>query len=188
MLNSLVGNLTDDLQEINLSGKKLPFNVVYDCGNVKLLAKYLIEFRKGEVDMSKETSAMMIKYWHEAIESIFHDYTAARSDEKKDNPTSTVLLTGATGVLGAHILDLLIGNRTVEKVFCLVRASSSKEATSRVDESLKKRMKPGLDKNSGKVQCFAAALGKEKLGLEDSDFVALERDTNLIIHVCISLS
>lgn len=157
---------------------------MYDAGNVKRLAKYLTHLSTGGSETVEDDPELMLKCVNDATERIFKDYTAVSVEERRNEQTFTVLLTGATGVLGAHILDLLVANPAVKKIFCLVRASSAKQAATRVDESLKKRLKPGLDETSGKIECLPAALGENKFGLEDSDFQAMQRDTNLIIHVC----
>ncbi|EEB87839.1 hypothetical protein MPER_14648, partial [Moniliophthora perniciosa FA553] len=52
-----------------------------------------------------------------------------------------VLLTGATGSLGAHILHQLASS-PIRKVICLSRATSHAESRHRVKHSLKQRMLP----------------------------------------------
>lgn len=69
------------------------------------------------------------------------------------------VLTGATGSLGAHLLDQLLALETVAKVFCLVRATSEKEALQRVDESLAQRRLSGLkERGHDKVEAYPADL------------------------------
>lgn len=69
------------------------------------------------------------------------------------------MLTGATGSLGAHLLEQLLNLDSVDRVICLVRASSDKEALQRVDESLAQRRLTGLSGRSGaKVEAHAADL------------------------------
>ncbi|CAM9803010.1 unnamed protein product, partial [Hapterophycus canaliculatus] len=52
-------------------------------------------------------------------------------------PPQRVLLTGASGFVGAHILASLLRDTHVD-VFCLVRAGSEEEAYVRLEDILKK--------------------------------------------------
>jgi thioester reductase-like protein len=96
-----------------------------------------------------------------------------------------VLLTGATGYLGTHILDLLRQETTVRRIICLVRASSSNEARNRISEGLVKRGKHQLNEEERDVECIPASLEKKNFGLEDELFKELSSETTIVIHVCI---
>lgn len=89
----------------------LPLNVVYDCGTIRELSRYLMSVRKGQ-SMDKEDE---IRLMHDLVK----EYNAFNN---ASNPTQgpeaspfripltfhghTVVLTGVTGALGAHILSL----------------------------------------------------------------------------------
>jgi thioester reductase-like protein len=96
-------------------------------------------------------------------------------------------LTGATGALGAHILDQVLKRRdhSIREVVCLSRATNAAIAYERVEANLLARMlKSVADRNecSVKVTCLAARLGEPHLGLEDATYEALARRVTHIIH------
>lgn len=96
--------------------------------------------------------------------------------------TDFQVLTGATGALGAHILDILRSEITVLKIICLVRASSDKVAQERVSSALLQRNKRPIDTDD-MVTCYASSLGAANLGLSEAFFKEIRRSVTLIIHV-----
>ena len=58
--------------------------------------------------------------------------TSLRSKTTSATTTGSVVLTGATGFLGAHILNSLLHCDNVTQVFCLVRSSSLEEGLARI--------------------------------------------------------
>jgi hypothetical protein len=107
----------------------------------------------------------------------------------KYTDTKTVILTGATGSLGANILDLLQNKAqylAVDRIICLVRASSVKDARHRVNESLRKRRKCKL--TDPRIVCLPADLGQDGLGLNGDGLLRVlksNRSSLVIIHVSI---
>ena len=104
-----------------------------------------------------------------------------------DSHGPTVILTGATGSLGAHILSSLRSTPSVTKIVCLVRASSPEDATSRVNNSLAKRrlpqLPPSLSSEGPSVECLPTKLGEPSLGLSPTLLARTFQDpTTLIIH------
>ncbi|KAL8771488.1 MAG: hypothetical protein Q9209_003158 [Squamulea sp. 1 TL-2023] len=128
--------------------------------------------------------------------------TEARGDEGDENLGEHVLLTGATGALGAHILHILRSSPSVSKITCLVRASSPVAAHERVSKSLVARGKPGLPASSSTprptvpssaaqhdsstptptVTCLPCTLSHPDLGISLKSYTHLAKTTTLIIH------
>lgn len=92
----------------------------------------------------------------------------------------TIILTGATGALGSHLLDLLRSSSRY-RIVCLVRASSPKAARDRVVKSLLQRRKPSFG-NSDPILCLPTNLSEPNLGLDPEVYASLIRSTTLIIH------
>ncbi|KAI1070292.1 hypothetical protein LB507_010325 [Fusarium sp. FIESC RH6] len=78
-----------------------------------------------------------------------------------------VLLTGATGYLGRHLVPALVQSAQIEKVFCLVRHESDVDA---------------LRKASEKIIIYTGDLGEIDLGLSKDEFSQLSRDSDIILH------
>lgn len=58
--------------------------------------------------------------------------TASVVEVAETTTTKSVLLTGATGFLGIHLLDALLGYSEVSKVICLVRSKDNENGLSRI--------------------------------------------------------
>ncbi|KAI0199936.1 polyketide synthase PksB [Astrocystis sublimbata] len=76
----------------------------------------------------------------------------------------TVVLTGATGYTGRHLLPRLIENPRVGKVICLTRNKSS------------------IPQLSEKVQVLICDLSEDNLGLSSDQFRVLAETSDMIIH------
>jgi fatty acid CoA ligase FadD9 len=98
---------------------------------------------------------------------------------RANQPFSRVLLTGATGLLGAHLLESLLA-RTAAHVICLARASNDEAAAARVRGALARYGIPAPD--PGRWAALSADLGAADLGLDAARLRALEADTDAVLH------
>ena len=164
----------------------LPLNVVYDCGTVKRLSEYLISIRKGQKwDTEDETQLMrdlVREYSSSSNESVTSSVPADLNTTSTASSGEVVILTGATGALGAHILSLLRSSSHVSEIHCLIRAASPTAANERVSKSLLARNKASLSSTSSKVTCHACKLSEPALGLSPSTYKDLASRTTIIIH------
>ncbi|TVY91566.1 Fusaridione A synthetase [Lachnellula willkommii] len=78
-----------------------------------------------------------------------------------------VLLTGATGYLGRHLVPALIQSEQIAKIFCIVRRETDVET---------------LMKASNKVVIFTGDLGEANLGLTMEEFNQLASESDVILH------
>lgn len=83
-----------------------------------------------------------------------------------------MVLTGATGALGAHILDLLRSEDTVASIYCFVRAADQTAARERVCKALEQRRLVDLSptKQNDKITVVSTRLGESKLDLSDTKY------------------
>ncbi|MEU9862150.1 amino acid adenylation domain-containing protein [Streptomyces sp. NPDC047971] len=97
-----------------------------------------------------------------------------------EGPPRHVLLTGATGFLGAYILRETL-DRTDATVHCLVRAADDAAAMRRIERGLTGF---GLweEELRGRVVPLAGDLGEPLLGLGAERFDALARTVDLVLH------
>ncbi|KAM5344199.1 hypothetical protein ACJ41O_012736 [Fusarium nematophilum] len=183
------------VRELDLGGKTLGQNVVFDYPSVFQLSGYLHSLRTGtELKEKSEEEVMqelVAKY------SRFEPFT--RGTQVPDG--EVILLTGATGSLGAHILSQLLSLPRVRHVYCLVRASSPEAAQQRVLDSLALRgLSPhhnsaherimasltdkGLSKyhHSAKFTALPADLSLPDLGLGQEVFDAIRSTLTSVIH------
>ncbi|RYP45619.1 hypothetical protein DL768_008056 [Monosporascus sp. mg162] len=83
------------------------------------------------------------------------------------SPGKVVILTGATGFLGRHILSYLLANPSVERVHCVaVRNPSSLDSF----------------RNHGRITVYSGKLDAPRLGLSQVESRQVFRDADTIIH------
>ena len=104
---------------------------------------------------------------------------------KEPNPDlekpKTILLTGATGFLGAHLLYELL-EKTEAQIYCLVRASSNEEALQKINAKQEK-YKLSSAKSLGRIIPVLGDLEKSKLGLTIDSYDVLAQKIDSIMHV-----
>lgn len=99
-----------------------------------------------------------------------------------------VLLTGVTGLLGAHLLeDLVLGNASGAHVVCLVRAPDDAAAAERVRSTLAKYRIPPLDPT--RWSAIASDLGASRLGLgAPTKWAELAEEIDAVVHAGASVN
>lgn len=91
---------------------------------------------------------------------------------------TTVLLTGATGFLGAHLLRSLLEHGT-EKVICLLRGGRP----DRLWETLSWYFGNGWTKRKGtRIEILEGDITQPNLGLPDAQYAALQAQVNAVFH------
>ena len=95
------------------------------------------------------------------------------------------VLTGATGSLGVHILELLRSSDHVQQIICLIRASDYKEARERVSKSLARRNKSALAILKERIICVPTDFLRSDLGLTPQLLEYIQQKATHIIHVSI---
>ncbi|KAF2225529.1 male sterility protein-domain-containing protein [Elsinoe ampelina] len=88
----------------------------------------------------------------------------------------SVVLTGSTGSLGTYILNRLIQDPTVIKIYCLNRSTDS---ASRQHSAFTSR---SLNPDFSKVEFLQASMGKDSFGLPPQKYAALKDHVDVFIH------
>ncbi|THV03189.1 L-aminoadipate-semialdehyde dehydrogenase [Dendrothele bispora CBS 962.96] len=165
-------------KELDLDGHTLGQNVVYEQPSVEKLTDYILGLRSGNTKTGDAQSKMiqMVDKWAAKLE------TRKLSTDSKPKPINArvIVLTGATGSLGAHILHQLLSSLVVRKVICLSRASSHEESRTRVKESLKLRKLPLPVE--GKFDSYAANPNSPLLGLKEEEYRTIQNEVTDVIH------
>ena len=108
----------------------------------------------------------------------------ARSQPAKSQPAAAaqpqdVLLTGATGYCGIHLLDDLL-EHTSARIHCLVRAADTGEARERIRASARRYLLHDLPEE--RVRPIVGDLGEPRFGLPEHDFERLGGMLDVIYH------
>ncbi|KAF4977475.1 hypothetical protein FZEAL_5994 [Fusarium zealandicum] len=165
---------------------QLSMNVIYDQGTVTALVEHLRNIRQGTNLSNGDEEDAQLKLMHRLAEK-YGDFQKAKQVSCRGRG-NVVVLTGATGFLGTHIIHFLRQNGQVKKIICLLRAENSRVAYQRVSESLVNRGMPGLEAldrdqaSNCNVVCLPCNLSIDDLGLSDADRQDLRVQAPVIIH------
>jgi thioester reductase-like protein len=169
--------LTNALNK-SIRGANLTAPTIYSNPTVKQLAEALS--RNAENSSTRPAPAQTRE---EKIDSMVRKYTKDIIRKKSTTSVSerpskhTVVLTGSTGSLGSHILEQLLNNPAVEKVFCLNRSDN---AEIRQKDSFKKHHDPSID--FSKAEFLKTDFGLDKFGLSDDVYSTLLSTVTVFIH------
>ncbi|KAK4542196.1 hypothetical protein LTR36_007043 [Oleoguttula mirabilis] len=163
--------------DLGAKGDSVSQNVVFEKGNVRALARHLFQLRTGEVaEDENELDAM-----REMIDKYSHftqHFATSRVPPEKD----VVLVTGATGNLGAWIVAELVKRSHVAEVWALVRAPGQAAAGARLMQSLASRNIQLTDTESAKLRALPSDLSEVNLGLEAHQLQHLLSSLTCVIH------
>ncbi|KAI5292949.1 hypothetical protein KEM52_005952, partial [Ascosphaera acerosa] len=167
---------------VALAGTELPQNVVYDCGSVRRLAGYLIGLQRGE-HLDHNDKAQDLRNMQDMIERYSIEARERSTSKSRSGNTYSVILTGATGSIGAHLLSQLLAIEELDTVWCFCRGA---DADRRVRESLairKLTSSPSCNEVVwSKVKAVEANPALEGFGLDADTLSAMQQTVGLIIH------
>ncbi|KIW22576.1 uncharacterized protein PV07_10860 [Cladophialophora immunda] len=173
-----LGNAIDRDPELNLHSK-LPAEDIFQYGTVRRLAAHLMAHlhgTKGQIIASSYLDAIV-----DEMESMVEKYGRFRIHQPSRDAVAqkgSVILTGATGSLGAHILAILIARDDVSTIYCPVRG---REPTKRLAESLRRRSLEA-PKYAEKVKVVRIEAGKAWFESDEATKEALLDSLTLIVH------
>ncbi|WP_236575791.1 MULTISPECIES: non-ribosomal peptide synthetase [Paenibacillus] len=105
-----------------------------------------------------------------------------RIDTAAVNGYGGILLTGATGYLGAHLLCEAMTEKDWD-VYAIVRAASDGEAEARLRQKCDYYFGPDwFDRYRDRIKVYAGDIMKERLGLEAAAYASLAQRTDAIVH------
>ncbi|CAG8289918.1 unnamed protein product [Penicillium salamii] len=175
------------LKTLHLGGQKLSQNFVFENPSLQAMADALTCLRLGqtpkeEIAVEQRMTALIEKY-----SANFESHISVTRQANGEH----IIVTGATGSLGAHVVVQLARSEDVKAIYCLVRASSIHAARRRVHQSLRAR---GLSyelspAQQGKIIAMPADLGnKARMGLEESSYATLVDSVTGVMHCAWSVN
>lgn len=150
-------------------GCDLPEDVLVDCTDARSLAARLVTLGVGEMRAANDPFEQMF-----ADAVLPDDIWPAGSSVQADSGlrhARTILLTGATGFLGAALLEELLGGSNAT-IVCLVRPTS----------------RPIPVSQPGRVRTLTGDLSRPRLGLSDASYDALAREVDAVCHAAAAVN
>ncbi|KAK4032964.1 putative gluconokinase 3 [Parachaetomium inaequale] len=166
------------LRSVDLGGKTLGQNVVFDFPSIDKLCVYLLGLVGGQ-----ETKKV-------AVEDEMRQLIEELGNFQVESKRSSVVVTGATGSLGAHVIACLLRDPSISTIYCLVRAANDNEASRRLKESLlQRRLFHTISASSAKkMVALRSDLSNETLGLDAGTYRAVAENLSAVIHCAWSVN
>lgn len=109
---------------------------------------------------------------------------------KKIKERYNILLTGATGFFGSHLLiELLQNTEYIDKIYCIVRPKAETSVKKRLYDKIKFYFNNKYDEFLDKyVQIVEGKITEEKLGLKENEYEKLLSKIDIVIHSAANVS
>eukprot|EP00730_Choanoeca_flexa_P002676 TRINITY_DN11128_c0_g1_i1.p1 TRINITY_DN11128_c0_g1~~TRINITY_DN11128_c0_g1_i1.p1 ORF type:complete len:749 (+),score=225.20 TRINITY_DN11128_c0_g1_i1:35-2248(+) len=173
MATQLTFKLRDQLKQ------DMPLNLLYQYPTVRQLAKALEDRSANAVqDTTGREHCEVIDLKQE----LRLDASIAANGRSFSYTTpKTVFLTGATGFLGAFLLDELLRANDTTAVVCLVRAKNPEAGLQRLQSNMRNHL-VWKDSYAGRVRAVVGDLARPLLGMEQDEFSRLAEQVDMVIH------
>ncbi|KAJ5143314.1 uncharacterized protein N7515_002101 [Penicillium bovifimosum] len=190
MLPSWSGNPSDDFFSLGLGslqaaqfigrirrdqGKPISLAQLHSHPTIKTLAEFLAG------PSAEDNPESGIERWKHDLKDLGNFNLLS---DWRDADEGRVFLTGATGFLGAHILQQLVCMPEVKQVACLARGQSGASASARIQRTLEKyNLWDSRLEKTEKIMVLEGELTDPNLGLGERQFDWLANWASVIFHV-----
>ncbi len=158
--------------------KHIPFLKIQDFFQYQTIAEldqYIRKYQPEDLDVQMQPTNLIYK-------DLMEPSPLPVSQIVKPLPMTTVLLTGATGYLGSHVLyELLV--TTKAHIYCLIRPSENTTLEDKLMESIQFYFGHNMARHmEDRISVIQGDLGKKNLHLTSEDEQVLIKDIDAIIH------
>lgn len=150
---------------------------VFDYPTVRELCEF--------IQNSKREKISFADYDFSKISSVLEKNRTELITEPEKTEVGNLLLAGATGYLGIHILSDFLENDT-GTAYCLVRGNNTDDSKKRLDELLEFYFDDKYLDNR-RIEVICADLQKEKFGLSDDEYEKLGRSVSTVVNSAASV-
>ena len=164
------------VRHLDVGPGKLGANFVFEHSSVAAMASELDAMRVGGAEAEKVPNEERMQILIERY-SAFERLTpvAPTAAPKQD----CIVVTGATGSLGAHVVAQLAALGRTARIVCLVRAGSDAGALRRVEASLRERR---LIVDVARLEFYASDFSQPSLGLKPAVYDSIVESLTSVIH------
>lgn len=123
----------------------------------------------------------MCEYNYSKINKILALNNTDNLDKIEKYEVKNILLIGATGYLGAHILNSFLHNES-GIAYCLIRDKNGISSEERLFNRLHFYFGNSIEKFKNRIKIISGDIVKENIGLSDSDYNELINGINVVIN------
>ena len=152
-------------------GLEIEYADIFNFPTVRQLSKKL---------PSPEES-FMCEYNYSKINKILALNNTDNLDKIEKYEVKNILLIGATGYLGAHILNSFLHNES-GIAYCLIRDKNGISSEERLFNRLHFYFGNSIEKFKNRIKIISGDIVKENIGLSDSDYNELINGINVVIN------
>ena len=161
------------IEALNI-GLKVTYSDIFSNPTIRMLSERKNKKLVYKVDQNYDYSKINELIASNNIEEL--------SENRSKQPINNVLLIGATGFLGAHILEQLILKKA-NKIYCIVREKSSMDPENRLKKNMEFYFGDKYNHLLGnKIIVIDGDITDKKLGQNDENFEQLAQDIDCVIH------
>ncbi len=176
---SIIGIVT----ELFRYNYNISVNEIYKNPTIRGISEKLSNCKKEEKE--GQVSELRLLEINEKVKKLSKDVKPEKIETKYN-----VVLTGATGFFGCHLLaEMLDKKENIKKIYCIVRAKEDKTARERLINKVKFYFN---DKYSNifdeYVEIVEGKLGEKKFGLDNIEYENLVKKIDIVIHSAANVS
>ncbi|WP_447008173.1 non-ribosomal peptide synthetase [Saccharothrix isguenensis] len=163
-----------------LLGVTVPLRALFATADLAELAEVVEQAAASDHTFAKRYKSGLPTVPEMELDAIPPD-DIAPNHPVRTGPAERVLLTGATGFLGAHLLGELL-TRTDAEVHCLVRAETPAVAAARIRANLRRAHLDVPEEQLARVVPVIGDMSQPRLGLTEAAFDGLAESMDAIYH------
>ncbi|KAJ3569819.1 hypothetical protein NP233_g4796 [Leucocoprinus birnbaumii] len=172
-------NLLNILRSIDINTEEIPINFIYLYPTINRLSQYLSDTANGnKTDPTQET----IRRMNELVEKYSSDFKQHLPSHNTRSEKEVVLLTGSTGGLGSYVLEHLINDDGVARVYCLNRkgrkGSLERQEMAFVDRDIDLALL-----KSGKLVFVEGDAAEPCMGLTEALYEEIRSNITSVLHI-----
>ncbi len=156
------------------SSGKITTRLIYENPTIQLTTEAI--FAKINGHKPADINQTVLKHMRELVQRYTGDLPqrVAKSHAKPSGELH-IAVTGTTGFLGFHLLQVLLGDDAVGRITCLNRSPAAAD-------KFHDQNKAGKTSSADRIEFLQASFGKQRLGLHHQTYQKLVDEVNIIIH------
>ncbi|KAG1142262.1 hypothetical protein G6F37_012672 [Rhizopus arrhizus] len=164
------------------SFSNVPQNFLFQHPTISSMREALLSENQVDPAQVIETRYQQTQELAQAyVERAKDDFPVAKNEYEIEKKEKVVMLSGATGSLGAFILRDLLKDASVRKVYCLVRGKES-DLYSRLVKAFESRHLDSSLLKSDRVEALPMRLNEPYLGFTKERYEQLKEEVTIVQH------